>query len=217
MSGEKPTDSVVVEPKADEVKAKLYIEVEVKYNADDIDRIAFKDLAKSLSPKSFIYVESKDVYYVRAENEFLRHRLPAENRGGPEEHRSELTFKKKHKENNNWTRTEVNLRVDLNETALVDAFCEGLGYKRNFSIEKCCDIYFFEDADIVYYTVKDEDGKYAHFCEIEASEDIGMTQEQSWDVVLKYEKLLAPLGITPQKRKKLSLYEMYVKEIKKEI
>ena len=38
-----------------------------------------------------------------------------------------------------------------------------------------------------------------------------MTQEQAWEVVQKYEKLLAPLGITPQKRKKLSLFEMYVK------
>lgn len=209
-------ENKIEETKVEEPKPKLYLEIECKYNADDIDRIAFKDLAKSLIPKSFIYVESKDVYYVRAENEFLRHRLPAENKGGPEEHRSELTFKKKHKENNNWTRTEVNLRVDQNDPKLVDAFCEGLGYKKNFSIEKACDIYFYDDADIVYYTVKDENGKYAHFMEIEANEDIGMTQEESWNVILKYEKLLLPLGISPQKRKKLSLYEMYVKAPKKE-
>jgi len=198
------------------VSEKLFLEVEVKYNADDIDRIAFKDLAKSLNPKSFIYVESQDVYYALSENEFLRQRMPAENKGGAEENRSELTFKKKHIDQNNWTRTEVNLRTDLNDPKLVAAFCEGLGYKKNFSIQKCCDIYFFDDADIVYYTVKDEDGKYAHYLEIEADEDIGMTQDQSWEVVLKYEKLLAPLGITPQKRKKLSLWEMYRKGFKKE-
>lgn len=200
----------------EEVKPKQYLEVECKYNADSIDRVAFKDLVKSFNPKTFIYVESTDVYYVRAENEFLRYRMPADNKGGPEEDRAELTFKKKHIENNNWTRTEVNLRVDLNEPALVNAFCEGLGYKKNFSIEKRCDIYFFDDADIVYYTVKDEDGKYAHYLEVEANEDIGMTHEESWEVILKYEKLLLPLGITPQKRKKLSLYEMYVKLPKKE-
>ena len=213
-SNEKPEDKAIEEVKTEEVKPKLYLEVEVKYNADDIDRIAFKDLAKSLGPKSFIYVESQDVYYAKSENEFLRQRLPAENKGGAEENRSELTFKKKHQENNNWTRTEVNLRTDLNDPKLVEAFCEGLGYKKNFSIGKNCDIYFYDDADIVYYTVKDETGKYAHYVEIEANEDIGMTQEESWDAVLKYEKLLSPLGISPQKRKKLSLWEMYRKDVK---
>lgn len=196
---------------------KQFLEVECKYNAEDIDRIAFKDLVKSLNPKSFIYVESTDVYYLRAENEFLRYRMPAENKqGGEEEHRAELTFKKKHIEKNNWVRTEVNLRVDLNSSTLIHAFCEGLGYKKNFSIQKSCDIYFFDDADIVYYTVRDEDGKYAKYLEIEANEDIGMTHDQSWEVILKYEKLLTPLGISPQKRKKLSLFEMYVKEPKKD-
>ena len=212
MSEESKT--IVEEIKVEEPKAKLYIEVEVKYNADGIERMAFKDLVKSLNPKSFIYVESKDVYYAKNENEFLRHRLPAENKGTAEENRSELTFKKKTVDQNNWSRVEVNLRIDGNDPKLVEAFCNGLGYTKNFSIEKCCEIYFWDDADVVYYSVKDENGKYSYYLEIEASEDIGMTQEESWQVVLKYEKLLAPLGITPQKRKKLSLWEMYRKEIK---
>ncbi len=190
---------------------KQYIEVEVKYNADDIDLYAFKDLVKSLNPISFIYVESTDIYYAKSENEFLRHRLPAENKQGEEQDRSELTFKKKHIDQNNWTRTEVNLRIDKNDPKLVEAFCEGLDYKRNMSIQKSCHIYFWPDADVVYYSVKDEAGKYTHCLEIEANEDIGMTQEESWNIVVKYEKLLAPLGITPQKRKKLSLWEMFRK------
>lgn len=194
---------------------KQYLEVECKYSAEGIDRLAFKDLAKSLNPTSFIYVESSDIYFVRSEDEFLRYRMPAQNKqNGEEEYRSELTFKKKHKDQNNWVRTEVNLRVDKNYPALVVAFCEGLGYKKNFSIQKSCDIYFYADADIVFYSVKDEDGKYAHFLEVEANEDIGLTHDQSWEIILKYEKLLLPLGITPQKRKKLSLYEMYKKESK---
>lgn len=212
MDGEiKATEETKIK---EDSKSKQFLEVEVKYNADDIDRIAFKDLAKSLGPKSFIYVESTDIYYAKNENEFLRHRLPAENKGSKEENRSELTFKKKHVENNNWTRTEVNLRVDSNNTELVTAFCEGLGYNKNFSIFKSCDIYVYETVDLVYYNVKDEKGEYKHFVEIEALEDIGMTHEQSWEEVLKYEKLLLPLGITPQKRKKLSLWEMYRREIK---
>ena len=165
---------------------KQYLEVECKYNADDISRNAFKDLVKSFNPKNFIYVESTDIYYLREENEFLRYRMPSENKlGGDDENRAELTFKKKHKENNNLVRTEINLRVDKNDSALVHAFCEGLGYKKNFSIAKACDIYFFDDADIVFYSVKDEDGKYAHYLEIEADENIGMTHEQSWEVILK--------------------------------
>jgi predicted adenylyl cyclase CyaB len=209
MSEEKT--NIAADIAGEEPKAKLYLEVEVKYNADDIDRMAFKDLVKSLNPKSFIYVESADIYYAKSENEFLRHRLPPQNKGGAEENRSELTFKKKVVDQNNWSRVEVNLRIDQNDPALVEAFCHGLGYTKNFSIEKGCEIYFWDDADIVYYFVKDESGKYSYFIEIEASEDIGMTNEQSWEVVLKYEKLLAPLGITPQKRKRLSLWELYRK------
>jgi len=208
MSG---NETNTTEIKPEDVKTKDYLEVEFKYGANDISRFAFKDLAKSLSPKSFIFVESVDVYYAKNENEFLRHRLPSQNKGGSEEDRSELTFKKKHKESNNWTRTEVNLRVDKNDPELVAAFCGGLGFTKNFSIEKCCEIFIYDTVDIVYYSVKDETGSYSSFCEIEALEDIGLTHEQSLEEVLKYEKLLAPLGITPQKRKRLSLWEIYRK------
>jgi adenylate cyclase class IV len=209
MGGEiKPNTTVVEEVKVEEPKANSYHEVEIKFNADGIDIFAFKDLAKALNPKSFIYVESVDVYYAKSETEFLRHRLPAQNKV-EEEARSELTFKKKTIDQNNWSRVEVNLRVDGNDPKLVEAFCAGLGYTRNFSIEKCCQIYFYETVDIVMYSVKDEKNEYSHFLEIEGLEDIGMTPEQSWAEVVKYEKLLAPLGITPQKRKKLSLWEIY--------
>lgn len=194
-------------------KPKEYLEVEVKYSADDIDRMAFKKFAKTLAVKEFIYAESSDIYYVRSENEFLRYRMPSENLlAGDNEFRSELAFKKKHKESNNWVRTEVNLRVDKNDAHLVNAFCEGLGYKRNFSIHKYCDIFILEDdVTLVFYQVIDEAGQIASFLEIEASEHLGLSREESWETVLHYEKLLLPLGITPQKRKKLSLYELYKK------
>jgi len=185
-----------------------FLEIESKYSADEIDRMAFKDLVRSFNPKSFIYVESKDVYYLR-DDEALRYRMPSFNKLSGEENRAELTFKKKHKDNNNLIRTEVNLRVDLNDPNLVDAFCTGIGYVKDFEIDKCCDIYYFDDADIVYYSVKDENGKYSYFLEIEALENNQGTKEQSWETVLKYEKMLLPLGITPQKRKKLSLFEIY--------
>lgn len=189
-----------------------FFEIEVKYSADGIDRMAFKDLIKSFNPKSFVYVESKDIYYAKSENEFLRYRMPSENKQSGEEERAELTFKKKTVSNNNWNRVEVNLRIDGNDPFLVEAFCNGLGYTKNFEIVKNCDIYYLDDdVDIVFYSVKDESGKYSYYIEVEAMEDCHLTKEQSWERVLKYEKLLAPLGITPQKRKKLSLWEMFRK------
>jgi predicted adenylyl cyclase CyaB len=183
-------------------------EIETKYDADEIDRLKFKSLVRGLNPDSFLYCEGTDIYYVKGGNDFLRYRMAVKHLN---DDRSELTFKKKSIEQNNNIRTEVNLRIDLNNPELVEAFCEGLGYKRNFSVYKLCDIYFFNDANIVYYTVIPDNGKQANFVEIEASEDIGLTSEQSWEIVQKYEKLLAPLGITAQKRKRLSLFEMYAK------
>jgi predicted adenylyl cyclase CyaB len=186
-----------------------FLEIEYKYNADDIDRLKFKDLVQSFGPKSFIYVESKDIYYVRSGDDFLRYRMPPNNKCG-EDNRAELTFKRKHVDQNNWTRTEVNLRVDQNDPKLVEAFVEGLGYKKSFEITKLCDIFYFADADLVYYSVKSEDGKYSHFIEIECLEGVmGQTQETASGTIQKYEKMLLPLGITPQKRKKLSLWELY--------
>lgn len=187
---------------------KHFLEIETKYDGSGIDRMEFKMLASTLTPKSFIYVESRDIYYVRSENEFLRYRMPAE---GETTGRSELTFKKKHVSANNNVRTEVNLRVDKNDPETVAAFAEGLGYVRNFSIFKNCDIYFFDDADIVYYSVIDENNKLAYFVEIECNEELNLSQDEAWAIIQKYEKLLAPLGISAQKRKKLSLFEMYVK------
>jgi len=189
---------------------KKYLEIETKYEANDADRLKFKALAVTLNPTKFIYVESRDVYYVKSKDEFLRYRMPVEHLNDP---RSELTFKKKHTERNNMIRTEVNLRVDVNSADLLAAFCEGLGYNRNFSVYKMCDIYYFNDANIVFYSVLDDFGKTASFMEIEASEDIGLTPEQAWEVIQKYEKLLAPIGISPQKRKKLSLFEMYRRDL----
>lgn len=190
---------------------KLFLEIETKYDADNIERLAFKSLMMGLNPTSFRYVESTDKYYIKSDVEFLRFRMPS-----AESARSELTFKKKHKMANNNVRTEVNLRIDGNNDSTVHAFCEGLGYHLNFSIFKMCDIYYFEDGNVVLYSVVDEDKKIRSFLEIEVREDQDISEEAAWDIVLKYEKTLAPLGISAQKRKRLSLFEMY-RKVAKEI
>lgn len=183
-----------------------FLEIETKYDASNIERVEFKKLMRSLKPKSLVVVESSDVYFVRSADDFIRYRMPIEN---GDDKRAELAFKKKHAQSNNIVRTEVNLRVDPNDPETVVAFVEGLGYKRNFSIYKMCDIYYFDDCNIVYYNVVDDDGKPASFLEIEVKEDAGIGEEAAWGILQKYEKLLSPLGISAQKRKKLSLYEMY--------
>lgn len=184
------------------------LEIEVKFNADGIDRLAFKDLVKSLNPNDFLYVESTDTYYLKNEINFLRYRASAEN---SKSRRAELTFKKKHNENHNIIRTEVNLRVDSNSPETVQDFAEGQGYKKNFIIWKACDIYYFDDCNLVYYSVKDESNVYSHFIEIEVLEGLPETEEQGWEILRKYEKLLEPLGITYKNRLNKSLFEMYKK------
>lgn len=187
-----------------------FLEIEVKYRADSVDRLKFKEIARTLNPKEFVYIESSDVYYLRSDTEFLRYRMSAEN---SKDKRAELAFKKKHSKDNNIVRTEVNLRVDSNKPEVVDAFCEGLDYKKNFSIFKICDIYRYDDAVLVYYSVRDDSGKYASFMEIEVIEGLPKSQEEAWEIIRKYEKIIEPLGITPQNRLKKSLFEMYKKPI----
>jgi predicted adenylyl cyclase CyaB len=193
------------------MKETKFLEIETKYDASNINRVDFKILVKSINPKSLIYVESRDVYFIKTADEFVRYRMPVENNDDP---RAELAFKKKHAQNNNIVRTEVNLRVDGNSPETVTAFIEGLGYKRNFSVYKMCDIYYFDDCNIVYYNVVDDDNRHASFLEIEVKEDAGIDEEQAWGILQKYEKLLSPLGINAQKRKKLSLFEMYRRDSK---
>ena len=187
-----------------------FLEIEVKFRADGIDRLKFKELVRSLNPKEFIYIESTDIYFTKSNEEFLRYRMSAENTKSP---RSELAFKKKHSTNNNIIRTEVNLRVDPNKPDTVQAFSEGLGYKKNFEIFKICDIYRFDDAVLVYYSVRDELGKYASFVEIEVTEGLPKTEQEAWDIIAKYEKILEPLGVNAQKRLRKSLFEMYRKDV----
>lgn len=185
-----------------------YLEIETKYSADDIEKEKFISLINSFNTKEFIHVESKDIYYTKGEHKFLRYRMAPEN---SDDKRSELTFKKKHIKANNIVRTEVNVRIDQNKPELIEAFCEGLGYKKNFSIFKKCEIFHMEDAVLVYYEVFDENNKNSKFLEIEVLEDLEVTEQQAWEIIQKYEKMLSPLGINPQKRMKLSLFERYKK------
>jgi len=188
-----------------------FTEFEVKFKVEGDLVYEFKKLVSALpDEKEFIYLESDDIYYVKGE-EFIRHRYDIKNLEG----RQELTFKKKVNTQNNINRVEVNLRCDGNTIENTAKFCESLGFTKNFKIAKYVHIYRLKDATLPFYTVIDESGQMSHFIEIEVDEELlhSLTEEEAWAVVRKYETILAPLGVTPQKRLRKSLFEMYRKNV----
>lgn len=179
-----------------------FTEMETKYRVTDLKLTDFTRLAESLGPKSYIEASGYDYYYVNTETDFIRYRAGTLH---------ELTIKKKLNDKNNFVRTEVNLGVKPKSVTHISAFCNGLGYTLNFSIFKACFIYYYENYDIVYYVIYDENMRESdRFLEIEMEEGYPWASEkQAWDELLKVEQALKPLGISPQARIKKSLFEMY--------
>ena len=210
----------VVEPSTEENIAKL-TEFETKYRVEPHLLTEFKSIMEKLpNLHKFIYVEGPDYYFTKTDDSgsFARYRRPSH---GLDSGRSEVTIKVKPEgAKNNIIRKEVNWRVDITPE---DAIREGLklmGYEPNFSIWKTCHIYNFDDATLVFYSVYDTTNgkatKFDNFCEIEVSEENvhNMTEAQAWEVIVKYEKALETLGLTPQKRLRKSLFEMYKRDVK---
>ena len=185
-------------------------EIETKYRVESEKLHPFKALVEGLDGMdAFLYVQGPDVYYTKGDDEFIRYRKADHG----EDDRSELTVKIKTVEKNNIFRKEVNVRVDKNTPETIAEFASSLGFEYNFSIWKACHIYRFEDATLVFYSVRDEDkGSMAHFIEIEVDEETEYTESEAWDIIKKYEAILAPLGIEHRKRLRKSLFEMYRKD-----
>jgi adenylate cyclase class IV len=179
-------------------------ELETKYYADDIDMADFIKLVQPLNP-TWMMVSSYDDYFVNDSDEFIRYRY--------HEHMGELTIKRKTTGANNNNRVEVNVPTDGKSGAAIEAFASLLGYKKNFSIFKTCKIAFLEKAVLVYYIVYDENlNEKKRFIEVEAKEDYAWaSEEEAWAMVVQYEDMLAPLGISAKNRLKKSLYEMFKK------
>jgi adenylate cyclase class IV len=180
-------------------------EIETKYAAENIKREAFLNIVGSLSVRKKMNVSSCDTYFVNDAGDFVRYRHTDD--------RGELTIKRKTNKSNNNDRIEVNLPTDGNNINTVEAFCGLLGYKYNFDIFKTCNIFWIDRVVLVYYVIYDKELKeLRRFIEIEADEDLEWeSEEQAWAEVVKYEKLLEPLDITPQNRLRKSLFEIFRK------
>lgn len=190
-----------------------FTEFEVKYRVEPSLLMRFKSIVSSIPDVTdFKYAEGSD-YYLVNETGFWRYRTEDWNSDG----RRELTKKiKPDGAKNNISRTEYNLRLDPGtDRSVIFESLKHDGYKFSFSIFKGAHIYFTKDATIVFYTVTDTTPgtpyNEASFLEIEVDEELmkGINEDEAWSIINKYEKVLEPLGLTPQKRLKKSLFDIY--------
>lgn len=199
-------------------KLPQYTEFETKYRTELSVLPTFQRLAKSIPDlKEFLYVEGYDEYNIRPDSPlFLRFRMTEHPKQDPQF--KQLTIKGRPADaKNNVMRREPNLRVDVNDPEEIRVFIQEAGFTFNFKIWKACHIYVFSDATIVFYTVKEEDSSKEHyFLEIEVDEKTihNLSEKEAWQVISKYETILAETGINPQKRLRRSLFEMFKKDLK---
>lgn len=182
-----------------------FLEIETKYNANDITTKDFKTCIEKLRPTRMDNVGSFDYYYIRSgkTEHVLRYR---------EGNRPELTIKKKSTDANNFVRVEVNIRLST-ETKAEDIaeFARLQDYEHNFTIFKACLIYHWELHNVVYYVVYDAELKeQARFIEIELKEghDWG-TEDNAWAYLCEVERQFESLGLAPKRRLRKSLLEMF--------
>ena len=182
-------------------------EIETKYDAADIKLQSFIDLVETFKPSKWVMVSSYDDFFINKDNCFIRYRYTDD--------RGELTIKKKMIDKNNNERIEVNVPTSGDNFPAIQAFAELLGYNFNFGIYKTCKIAFLDTVVLVYYVVYDKEMKeQRRFIEVEANEHYAWeSEQQAWEEVTKYEKMLESLGITPKNRLKKSLFEMFRKEV----
>lgn len=180
-------------------------EIETKYDASNIKMSDFLEIVEKLPIRKKLMVSSYDEYFTDKDGNFVRYRH--------NNNKGELTIKRKLAKNSNTERVEVNLPTDGDNVKTVSAFLELLGYSPNFGIYKTCNIFWTGKVDLVYYVVYDMELKeQRRFIEIEADEDLDWeSEDEAWEEIVKYEKMLEPLGITSKNRLRKSLFEIFRK------
>ena len=191
-----------------------YKELEYKYNAENIKLKDFQKLMEDLNIVNYVDASSWDIYYTipGKKDEFQRYRKSP--------NIPELTRKRKVKDSNNWERIEVDIPLDPKRIKedIITAWAALDGMQENFRIYKSCFIYFLDNINYVYYTVYDENmHEKGRFMEVEINKDkLEELGDRAMEVLKEGESKLAPLGVTAQNRKRLSLFEMFVKDTKLE-
>ena len=208
-----------------------HIEFETKYRVEDHLLIEFKQIMESHPElKDFVYIEGPDMFFIYPPSwfeanpqwdqngTFIRYRKPS---FGLDKGRRQVTWKYKPKDaKNSIQRKEHNWDIGKTPEKVILEQLQDSGASFNASIVKNCHIYQFDDATLVFYTVYDttygKPKKADYFVEIEVNEDliVDLNESEAWAIIEKYEKVLSPLGISPQKRLRKSLFEMYKKDIK---
>lgn len=183
-------------------------ELEYKYRADNVSPTDFEVLMQTLEYSDKIEVSSWDIYYIQkgTTDMFQRYRMSGD--------KPELTKKRKVKDTDNWERIEVDLPLDPDRVTekIVKDYVGLDGYKENFRIYKSCFIYWFENVNMVWYSVYDRDmNEKGRFIEVEINkdkvEDLG---DGAFEVLKNFEQELAKVNISPKNRLKKSLFEMFV-------
>jgi adenylate cyclase class IV len=189
---------------------KKHLEIEFKYRADNVGLEAFVKFCKDFNGlKGQFSASGYDHFYDNVKDSGAFGRL----RVGPDS--NQLTFKRKTENANNFVRTEHN--IDLAPTTSreqIEAFYGEFGYVYNMSLFKSCFVYEYERHIFVYYVCYDTDMKETgRYIEVEMSEDYPWASESdAYEELTVLEKLMKPLGISPQSRVKKSLFELYRKE-----
>lgn len=184
-----------------------YKEVEFKYNANKIKLKDFQKMIEDMNPNFLIETSSWDFYFTNQNGESIRYRKS--------EIQPELTIKRKLNNKNNQNRIEVNLELGTkNQDETAAEFVKLLGYELNFKIYKSCFIYYFDEVDVVYYIVYDENMvEQGRFLEIEFLEEKAHNYELKYimNTLNKYERNLKGLGLSKNNRIPYSLFEMFKK------
>lgn len=182
------------------------IEIEFKYNANDLSIEKFHKFCQSSDPVSYELISGYDYFYKSQMDKtgFGRHRQGSKD--------NELTYKRPTSGIDNSVRFENNIQLASTVTKeQIESFWGNLGYTYSGQVFKTCFIYRYSYYTLVYYVCYDHNmNEKGRFFEIEMKEDYNWSsKEEAYASLLVLEKMHKTLGANPDNRVKLSLQEMF--------
>lgn len=186
-------------------------EIEFKYSADaaDISLKQFKIFCSKYMPYTKVEeVEGTDMFFGNKDKDttFFRYRLGDDF--------TQLTFKKKIVEVDSFIRDEYNLTLIGRPTIpAVTKFLGELGYKPKGTLYKTSCVYISDFFLVAYYTCYKDEQRLGSFIEIELNDEKDWPDNENALYFLNtLEKDFEKLGLLPENRIKLNLYELFIKD-----